>query len=163
MIRIALIILLIFSYSSRVAVADESEKPVVSYDIFKTALDVAQVKFPDDRIMDSRNLLPYLQGKDKSSPHEYIYWKHANYQWAIRSENKKVLGVKTEKPYLFDMTDLELENRDRSTNRPLVLKNMIKTFENWNKQLPKAKYESTGIAVKEQSEVLENLKKIRTK
>ena len=139
------------------------EKPVVSYDVFKTALEVADVKFPDDREMDSRNLLPYLQGKDKTAPHDYIYWKQANYQWAIRTENNKVLGLQDQKPYLFDMNDEQLENIDRSSSKSFVYKNMIETYQNWKSKMPKAKYESTGIAVKKQSEVLKKLEETRIK
>ena len=40
---------------------------------------------------------------------------------------------------------------------------MIETYQNWKSKMPKAKYESTGIAVKKQSEVLKKLEETRIK
>ena len=50
--------------------------PVISLDIFVTALAAAGGELPTDRVYDGVNLVPFLRGKDKGTPHEALYWRY---------------------------------------------------------------------------------------
>lgn len=136
-------------------------KPVVSYDVFATALELAGVDIPNDRVIDSRNLIPYLTGKKEGAPHELIYWKHADYQWTVRSKNRKALFVKNRLPYLFDMKVDLSETTDKSAEEVEVLADLMEQYARWNNEMPQAKYESTGIAFEKQSKALDALEETR--
>ena len=133
------------------------DKSVVSYDVFATALELAQVEIPTDRIMDGRNLFPYLTGEKEGAPHKRIYWKQADHQWAVRAENKKILSVKGEEPYVFDMSKNIFEQIDISNSNKELTQQLVTDFQEWNKNLPPPKYGSTGISLKQQSDALEEL------
>jgi arylsulfatase A-like enzyme len=51
-------------------------QPVISLDIFATiAANVKGAALPKNEL-DGVNLLPYLKGSKKGSPHEYLFWRH---------------------------------------------------------------------------------------
>ena len=49
-----------------------SHEPCATIDLFPTALAVAGIDVPDDRVIDGRNILQLMQS-DASSPHEALY------------------------------------------------------------------------------------------
>ena len=122
------------------------DKPVVSYDVFSTALAIAGADMPDDRVIDSKNLLPYLSGENKEAPHKHLFWQLADLQWAIRSESDKAINVAGESTYLFDMfTDLG-ESEDLSSTKPQTVRSLEETFHQWRQDLPEPTHKSDGIA-----------------
>ena len=64
------------------------KKPVISLDLFatSTALAKAKVKRPPDGI----NIVPYLTGHNKGTPHQTLYWRLGN-RTAIRHGDWKLL------------------------------------------------------------------------
>ncbi len=65
-------------------------QPVVSLDIFATAVAVAEAPISPRRKMDGVNLLPYLSGNNKKPPHESLYWR-VKERTAIRVGDWKLL------------------------------------------------------------------------
>ncbi|MEJ8843705.1 sulfatase-like hydrolase/transferase [Lacibacter sp. H375] len=51
------------------------EQPVISLDIFATvAANIGKISAPKNEL-DGANLLPYIKGATKGSPHEYLFWR----------------------------------------------------------------------------------------
>jgi len=66
------------------------DKPVSSMDIFATASAIAGVKTPKQ--VEGVNLLPYLTGKDKGTPHETLFWRQGG-KTALRHGNWKLVRM----------------------------------------------------------------------
>lgn len=49
--------------------------PVCSLDVFATSLAVAGAAMPTDRKYDTVNLIPYLSGEKKETPHDRLFWR----------------------------------------------------------------------------------------
>jgi len=107
------------------------DHPVISLDILPTAAAVA--KLPRDHKMNGVNLIPYLTGKKKTAPHDTLFWRTGQ-NHAVRKGNWKLvkMGGKTA---LFDLTSDIGETRDLTAERPDVIKEIEKTYEQWNSQM----------------------------
>lgn len=66
------------------------DRPVISLDIFATAMAVAGATLPRREIFDGVNLLPYLTGDSKAIPHETLFWR-AGSKAALRHQNWKLV------------------------------------------------------------------------
>lgn len=51
------------------------ERPVISLDIFATAVSQAQAEISADRPLDGVDLIPFLQDGNEAVPHEQLYWR----------------------------------------------------------------------------------------
>lgn len=104
-------------------------------ELFPTFSAIAGAKPPKDVILDGFNLLPVLQGKEKS-PRTEMYWERrsdraarvGNWKWVESAKGKG----------LYDLsTDLS-EKKDLSAEKPDVAAMMKAKFANWKKQMDDA-------------------------
>ncbi len=65
-------------------------QPVISLDIFATSASVANAPVSQRKKIDGVDLLPFLTGENKSSPHEVLFWRLKN-RTAIRVGDWKLL------------------------------------------------------------------------
>ncbi len=118
------------------------EEPVISMDILATMVGLTEVDIADKRPLDGVNLLPYLSGKNKGSPHETLFWKDIrNSAWAVRKGNFKVVFEPEDapEPLLFDLSVDFSENNDLASKYPEIVKSFAEAFEQWNQtQAPNA-------------------------
>ena len=95
----------IVSYPSQLPSDAVYDAPVSSLDVLPTALALGGVQAPSDRKLDGVNLLPYLQGKSKSAPHERLYWRTGGGKtWAVREGNWKLVRAKNNQDELYDLS-----------------------------------------------------------
>ncbi|MBJ6368968.1 sulfatase-like hydrolase/transferase [Snuella sedimenti] len=79
-------------------------QPVISLDIFATAVALAGVS-PKHQI-DGTNLIPYLQGLDKSRPHEHLFWRHYDAEaYTIRQGDMKLVKNKKGEVGLYNLAN----------------------------------------------------------
>jgi len=109
------------------------EHPVIALDILPTAAAAAGADLPTDRKIDGVNLLPYLTGEKNTPPHDSLFWRMGQ-NHAVRKGNFKLVKNNKETG-LFDLSSDIGESTDLSQERPDVLKEMQKTFEQWNSQM----------------------------
>ncbi|MCG8696689.1 MAG: sulfatase-like hydrolase/transferase [Bacteroidales bacterium] len=133
------------------------EKPVISYDFFATAVAVAGIDVPNDRKMDSKNLLPYFTGEKSGAPHQHLFWQMGDKQWAVRSETKKAVNISGEPTYLFDMINDGKESKDLSSSAVQNVQSLEHIFYEWRKELPEPLSKSNGISNERQANALEDL------
>ncbi len=107
------------------------DAPISSLDIFTTIAAASQAALPQGRIYDGVNLLPYLQGKPDSLPHNIFYWRNG-YSQAIRKGNWKLyINEKSKKTFLFNLgTDRE-ELHDLSARNPAIVKELLNELKQW--------------------------------
>jgi arylsulfatase A-like enzyme len=107
------------------------EHPVISLDLFPTALAAAGVTEQSALELHGRNLLPHLRGETPARPHQVLYWKMGS-KWAIRYGDLK-LAVPTgeEKPHLYDLKIDQDEQQDLATQRPDDVARLTVLYERW--------------------------------
>jgi len=68
--------------------------PAVMMDIFTTAMAVAEQPLPKDRVIDGKNLLPYMKNPKKNRPKRYIFGQLHERLACIRDERWKFHPIK---------------------------------------------------------------------
>ena len=112
------------------------EKPVISLDIFATSVALADVKTDPSRPIDGVNLMPYLTGKEKGRPHEYLFWRMFDKQsYAVRRDSMKLMMPKSKENLIFDLENDLGESNDISAKSPEVLQEFNKQRSNWEEKL----------------------------
>lgn len=72
-------------------------EPVIQLDVHATALAVAGIDARPEWKLDGVNLLPFLTGKSKGSPHDALYWRFGG-QLAIRKGDWKLVKSESIEP-----------------------------------------------------------------
>jgi arylsulfatase A-like enzyme len=115
------------------------EQPVIALDIAATAAAVANTKLDNGKPIDGVNLLPFLAGDVKKPPHEALYWRFGP-QWAIRQGDLKLLKTGDQAPQLFDLKSDIGEAHDLAKDKPEVVEQLTKTYQQWNSQLEEPRW-----------------------
>ena len=108
---------------------------VSSLDIAATAVAVASADTTNARL-DGVDLVPYLTGMRKGSPHDALYWRaEEGTTWAVRTPAAKFVLAKAQKnnpPELFNMVSDPYETIDILDTKPDERKKMAKLWNEWN-------------------------------
>ena len=113
------------------------EKPVSALDITATAVALSGAKLDQARPLDGVNLLPFLTGENKGTPHETIYLRMFDQgRFAVRQgDYKLVIPKRGAAPELYHLsTDLG-ETQNIVTKQPEKLTELEKLRAAWNAQL----------------------------
>jgi arylsulfatase A-like enzyme len=111
------------------------DQPVISLDLFPTALAAAGVGEPRKELkLDGVNLLPWLRGERAGRPHETLYWR-IQPQWAVRDGEMKLVHTRGGETMLFDVAKDPGEKADLAKERPEVVTRLKGKFEAWNAEL----------------------------
>lgn len=112
-------------------------KPVSSLDIFPTALALAGVSMPTNKIYDGVNLMPYLTGKNAGAPNETLFWHiGSGRQTAIRDGDAKIVHQGVKPAELYNLSNDIGETTDLANAHPDELKKLVQKLDAWNKPLP---------------------------
>ena len=111
------------------------EHPVSSTDIFATSVAAAGGVLPSDREYDGVDLMPYLQGRDHTAPHEQLFWR-ADHIWAIRDgKYKLILSTRDGWAELYDLETDKSETINLKEQMPALYEKLHEEHENWQKPL----------------------------
>jgi arylsulfatase A-like enzyme len=109
--------------------------PVSSVDVFATALAVAGLAMPADKPYDSVNLLPFLRGEKPGPPHDRLFWRTSNGQWAARASASKLVRKSGNSDELYDLA-LDLgETKNLAQARPEDARRLGASVDAWDKEL----------------------------
>jgi arylsulfatase A-like enzyme len=141
------------------------DAPVISLDIFPTALAAAGVTTTPGKPLDGVNLLPFADGSQTDHPHETLYWKNGS-KWAVRhGDLKLVAGNTTSKkskkkkpkartpkdvvdasiatssehqpaPQLFNVAADPSETENLAVKHPEIVAELRGMYEQWKKDFP---------------------------
>jgi arylsulfatase A-like enzyme len=139
------------------------DRPVISLDIHPTALAAAGVTAQPEKKLDGVNLLPFLDGTSKESPHEFLFWRFGP-QMAVRKGEWKLTQAAPRPPagsaaavqdesesgplprrrrrpgreavaQLYNLAQDVGESKDLSAEHPGKVKELMDAWEKWNSEL----------------------------
>ena len=123
-------------WKGRLPAGKTFDSPVIQLDFHPTALAAAGIDAKDAKF-DGVNLLPHLEGKVTTPPHETLYWRFGD-QMAIRHGNLKLVqGRGADQRMLFDLAADIGEQKDLAAERPEAVKELTAKYDAWNATLPK--------------------------
>jgi arylsulfatase A-like enzyme len=118
------------------------DKPVISLDLLPTVLAISGAKLPAGDKIDGKSLMPYITGKDKSRPHDVLYWRYDDYtnQGAIRKGDWKMLfrTAHADKSHPWELYNLAAdvsESKNVAAENPNVVKDLSQLWDKWNSEL----------------------------
>ncbi len=114
------------------------EHPVVSLDIFSTAAAISDAQVDRKKNTDGVNLIPYLTGKNKTRPHNTLFWR-IDRRTAIRVDDWKLLrnprrgqGDDWE---LYNLANDISESNNLASSNPAKMKEMLAAWEAMNDEM----------------------------
>lgn len=111
------------------------EQPVISLDMFATAVAAAGAQLPQDRVYDGVNLLPYLRGETEEAPHRWLYWRQGGgQQYAVRDHRYKLV-FQDGALQLFDLRNDVSETTDLAAQKPQRAARLARVFARYNHQM----------------------------
>ena len=126
----------VISWPGKIPNGTRYDMPVISLDIFATALAVAGTAIPTDKVYDGVNLIPYLKGEKKDSPHQQLFWRHgAGQNHAMREGNWKMVRAKNKPAELYDLGNDIAESKDLAKEKPEIAKRMNAVLDAWDREL----------------------------
>jgi arylsulfatase A-like enzyme len=115
--------------------------PVISLDIFPTALAAAGVEIPNSLDLDGVDLLPHLNEADTRIPHKTLYWRYGLHR-AIRHGKWKLATPANQPTTLYDLSVDIAESRDVSQRHPDVVKELTQLYDEWDSQMERPRWRS---------------------
>lgn len=116
------------------------DQPVIQLDIPPTVLAAANVAAADASF-DGVNLLPFLQNKVTTPPHETLFWRFGE-QSAVRHGNYKLVkAVGNNQLELYDLAADIGEQKDLAQEKPAVFTDIKSRYDQWNKTLVEPRWQ----------------------
>ncbi len=127
-------------------------EPVISLDVFATAIALTKASVPSQHVLDGVNLIPYLAGEEKSSPHERLFWRTGGgTTWAVREGNWKLVGNRDAPQELYNLEKDIGETNDLAKTESAVLLRLESAYRDWNAKNASPIFESPRAAKKASS------------
>jgi arylsulfatase A-like enzyme len=126
----------VVSWPGHLPAGTTHDAPVSSLDIFATAAALAGVSVPAGKKPDGVNLIPYLAGELKASPHERLFWRTEGGQArAVREGRWKLVRLRGKPAELFDLAADIGETRNLAGLEPEVAQRLAAALDTWDKEL----------------------------
>ena len=127
----------VVSWPGRVPAGRTYDHPVISLDLFPTALALAHAtrdsKLPP---LDGVDLLPFLTGENKSAPHARLFWRmDGGEAFAVREGNWKWLRTYANPPELYDLAADIGEKNNVAAAHPEIAARLAAAAADWNRGL----------------------------
>ncbi len=121
------------------------DAPVISLDIFPTAMAAAGISPTADQSLDGVNLLPYMTSQTRARPHQTLYWKNGS-KWAVRDGDLKAVSgnadgkgksaITADQICLFDLATDPNEKRNLAASQPEQVARLQQLYETWKQDFP---------------------------
>ena len=131
----------IFSKPGLVPQGKDYQKQIANFDFYSTITSVAGLPIP--KHCDGVNLIPYLTGKNKGEPHEYLFWLNNE---PGDAERRHLIAVRWKKwrlykKYamddwqLFDLEGDPKEEKDVASKNPKIVESLSTKHAAWARTL----------------------------
>jgi arylsulfatase A-like enzyme len=110
--------------------------PILNLDLLPTAVVAAGGQVDPAWKLDGVDLMPYLTGEKKGSPHATLYWRFGE-QWAVRKGDWKLCANRIDgvnSPRLFNLKEDIGEANDLSAAHPDKLEELQAEWNKWNSE-----------------------------
>lgn len=122
----------IVQWKGRIPAGRELEPPVIQVDVLPTALAAAGAQIDPAWKLDGANLLPLLEGKDTTAPHDALYWRFG-VQYAVRQGDWKLVKPHiNDAPKLFNLAKDIGESNDLAMAEPDRVRRLQALWDAWN-------------------------------
>ena len=108
-------------------------QPVIALDLLPTFIAAAGGKPESSWKLDGVDLLPFVDGKQKSLPHEQLFWRFGR-QWAMREGDWKLMSMGEGTPQLFNLKSDEGELQDLAGTQGARVQSMKAAWDAWNQK-----------------------------
>ena len=105
--------------------------PVIALDLLPTFVAAAGGQPDASWKLDGVDLLPFLKGQSKATPHERLFWRFGR-QWAMREGDWKLMSMGDGAPQLFNLRADIGELRDLAAAEPARAASMKAAWDAWN-------------------------------
>lgn len=122
----------VVSWPGRLPQGAEYAQPVISLDVFATAVALTGAKVPASHVLEGVNILPYLAGQRAGAPHERLFWRSGG-KFAVREGDWKLVGGEAAAPQLFNLARDVGESEDLAAAQPEKVARLRQAYEAWNK------------------------------
>ncbi|WP_445738275.1 sulfatase-like hydrolase/transferase [Mariniflexile sp.] len=110
--------------------------PIISLDIFATAVANTSTPIPTKNAIDGVDLIPYITGKSKNNPHNYFFWrKFDTNDYAARNDVGNKIVVQKEKNMLFDLRNDISEKNNLIDKNPETFKQVQNAYDIWKSHM----------------------------
>ena len=93
--------------------------PIHQNDILPTVAEAAGAQIPNDRIIDGKNLIPYINNEIKIPPHETLFWISGRLKTVMHNEWKLIKDEKINKNWLFNLSNDPTERNNLAEANPI--------------------------------------------
>jgi len=113
------------------------EEPVISLDIFATAIGQTKKPVTPKNPLDGVNLIPYLTGEETDAPHDFLFWRKFDAKdYAVRNGvDKLFLDKKENKQLLFNLGKDISEVNNTAENNVSRVNQLINDINNWENKM----------------------------
>lgn len=87
-------------------------------DVAPTIAAIAGAQLPADRVIDGRDLTPFLTGAAQGSPHETLFWRSGHYEAVIHRGWKLQRTARPDRTWLFNLAIDPEERNDLAAREP---------------------------------------------
>ncbi len=130
-------------WKDRIKAGTVYDKTISSLNIFATAAtaagcDVSKAEKPIDGV----DLIPYLNGSNKSEPNPLLFWRVSGGQeWAVRKGDYKLVKCYHSEPELYNMVEDPSEVFDIAAQNPQLVAELKTDYQSWNSELKNPRWE----------------------
>jgi arylsulfatase A-like enzyme len=122
----------------------EFKPMMISLDIMATSLAAAGAKVKDLKTLDGVNLLPFIQGKKATPPHQNLYW-HKLWVSAMREGPWKLIYVQDYGYALYNLEEDLSESKNLIQSEKKRSDQMIDQLKDWKTGLEKPRWDEAQI------------------
>ncbi len=126
----------LIQWKGRLPAGRTFDQPILHLDILPTVLRAAGGKVQPEWKLDGVDLMPHLEGKVKTPPHEILYWRLGDHM-AIRKGDWKLVRNDGKKTELFNLATDISETKDLSAKHPEIVRELDAHWLAWNATLVK--------------------------
>jgi len=121
-------------WPAKIPAGQDNQALLTSMDILPTIANIVGYKFPDDRKIDGKDMLPALMQKEKT-PHDYFFYHIKNELRAVRHESWKLYVAKNKATALYDLVTDKQEKVNIMAKHPQLVDQMLKEVINFNNEI----------------------------
>jgi arylsulfatase A-like enzyme len=108
------------------------DHPIIQLDVLPTAIAAAGGEVKAEWKLDGLNLLPFVEGKNKSPPHDALFWRFGE-QMAMRKGDWNMVRYDNTGIHLYNLKDDIGQSKNLAAERPEVLREMQAAWNQWDR------------------------------